>query len=114
MWYVVIFLAELVWSYVASQSTMKIVQRDPVRTGIYDLFSCFISYEIIVLLAHENWNQGCIAAAVCGSALGTASVAYLHKHTELRERVRKHLHMKPMSKKKARKRIKIMKNVTTA
>ncbi len=77
MWkLLLICLAELVWSYCASQTTVWLVKRHLWRAMFYDFMSLFIAYEILAVLSRGDWSQVEILAAVCGGVVGTGFVAH--------------------------------------
>ncbi len=72
---ILIFLAELVWSFLADYALVSVVGRLPLEAATYNIGSQIVAYEVLRIIAKRGWSRLFIYVAVAGSTTGTVLVA---------------------------------------
>ncbi len=72
---VIIFLAELAWSFFADYALVSVVGRKPLEACLYNIGSQVVAYEVLRLIAKRGWSRIYIYVAIGGSTVGTFLVA---------------------------------------
>lgn len=83
-----VLVAEFSWSYCASRVTPHLVKGEVWKAMVYDASALIIGYEILAVLAQEDYSQQFIMAAVIGGVLGTGLVANQEKKSKKKTSVK--------------------------
>jgi hypothetical protein len=68
--YILIFFAELVWSWCAGKVTKELVKGRLYGALSYDFISSLIAYEVLAFLSKGDWSHSEILCAVLGGLVG--------------------------------------------